>query len=67
VVEASVRPLYNGERTLLQIVEQLLPLDFELTHFVGALHSEATGAIVQVDALFERVRRGGEGLAPGIT
>jgi FkbM family methyltransferase len=56
VIESSFEPLYEGERTFLDLVQLLGEHGFDFVRPVGALRHPRTGEFLQVDALFCRGR-----------
>ena len=52
--ELSFRPLYDGERTFLEVVERIEAMGFQFERPVGALLHPSTGEYLQIDALFSR-------------
>jgi FkbM family methyltransferase len=54
VLEASFRPMYEGETLFLDLVRIMLSHSFRFSRPVGLLHDSSTGEILQMDALFER-------------
>jgi FkbM family methyltransferase len=57
VLEASFRPLYEGERTFLDILGMMRDRGFEFLRPVGWLHDPHSGEILQMDALFNKPAR----------
>lgn len=55
ILEASTRPMYDGERPIGDLLATMQSAGFALQAFVGRLEDPSTGAIVQVDPLFRRV------------
>jgi FkbM family methyltransferase len=56
LIEASFQPLYDGEWTFVEMVEQLDSRGFSFVRPVGFLKSPSTAEYLQVDALFTRAR-----------
>jgi len=56
LLEASFRPLYEGERTFMEIARTMEGHGFEFLRPVGWLADPQTGEVLQIDALFERVK-----------
>lgn len=54
ILEASMRPLYSGERTFLDLLRAMDARGFAFMRPVGQLAHPETGEILQVDALFKR-------------
>lgn len=54
LLEASFKPLYQGEPLFMDIVAQMRELGFEFLRPVGFLQSPQTGEFLQMDALFQR-------------
>lgn len=54
LLEASFRPLYEGERTFMEIARTLEKQGFEFVRPVGWLNDPRTGEVLQMDALFEK-------------
>jgi FkbM family methyltransferase len=54
VLEASFKPLYEGETLFLDLVRSMEACRFRFSRPVGSLSDPSTGEILQVDALFER-------------
>lgn len=54
VLEASFRPLYDGEQTFMAIVQMMEALGFEFLRPVAWLNDPRTGEVLQADALFAR-------------
>lgn len=54
VLEASFKPLYEGERLFVDIMNLMDELGFRFARPVGWLSDDRTGEILQIDALFER-------------
>ncbi len=56
VLEASLRPMYQGELCFTEILSLMMRNGFEFLRPVGWLADDRTGEIVQFDALFQRVK-----------
>jgi hypothetical protein len=54
VIEASLRPLYDGETLFGGLVDLLMACGFQFKTTVGRLHDPSNGELLQIDALFER-------------
>lgn len=54
ILEASFKPMYEGEMTFLDVISFMGRLDFELMRPVGWLSDAHTGEILQADLLFRR-------------
>lgn len=54
ILEASFKPLYEGERLFLEIVDIMADYGFEFRRPVGWLAEPKSGEILQMDALFVR-------------
>jgi len=55
VLEASFKPMYQGEVPFTEILEIMKQKDFEFLRPVGCLSHPKTGEILQIDALFHPV------------
>ncbi len=55
VLEASYAPMYNGEPSFLELVQNMSLRGFRFERPVGWLVAPATGEILQCDALFRRI------------
>jgi len=53
-LEASFRPLYEGESTFMEIARTMEKQGFEFLRPVAWLTDPQTGEVLQIDALFER-------------
>ncbi len=54
LLEASFRPLYEGESTFMEIARTMEKQGFEFLRPVAWLTDPQTGEVLQIDALFER-------------
>lgn len=54
VMEVSFRPMYEGEKPFLEMVQMMEGYDFRFERPVGWLSEPRTGEILQMDALFVR-------------
>ena len=54
VLEASLRPMYNGEVLFLDLVRLMAGYGFRFLRPVGWLADRKTDEVLQMDALFER-------------
>jgi FkbM family methyltransferase len=54
LLEASLRPLYEGERTFMDVARTMQDRGFEFLRPVGWLDDPNTGEMLQMDALFVR-------------
>lgn len=55
IAELSFLPLYEGERSFLEVLEILRVRGFRFERPVGALKHPATGEYLQIDSLFRRL------------
>lgn len=55
VLEASFKPMYDGELLFMETVKLMEEFGFVFRRPVGWLNDPATGEVIQMDALFERV------------
>jgi FkbM family methyltransferase len=61
VLEASFKPMYEGEMLFVEIVRLMEDMEFAFMRPVGMLTDPNTGEIIQMDALFRRNRKDGYG------
>jgi FkbM family methyltransferase len=54
IAEASLRPLYDGEWTFTELLDEMARCGFRFLRPVGHLADPATGEYLQLDALFSR-------------
>lgn len=54
VLEASFKPMYEGEMLFMDVVRQMEACGFSFLRPVGWLNDPNTGEIIQMDALFQR-------------
>lgn len=54
ILEASLKPLYQGEAVFLELQDQLKALGFAFKRPVGFLQHGTTDEVLQMDCLFER-------------
>ena len=54
ILESSFKPMYEGEKVFLSILDLMKSFDFEFVRPVGWLSNPETGEILQMDALFSR-------------
>jgi FkbM family methyltransferase len=54
VLEASFKPMYEGEQTFMEIVRMMESCGFRFERPVGWLSTQGTGEVLQMDALFVR-------------
>ncbi len=54
LLESSFRPLYDGEKTFIDILNMLSDRGFEFSRPVGWLEDPRNDEILQMDALFVR-------------
>jgi FkbM family methyltransferase len=57
IAELSFRPLYDGERPFLEVINDLEEKGFRFERPVGAFKNPSTGEFLQIDALFSRAPR----------
>jgi len=57
VLEASFKPMYEGEMLFMDIVRLMEGYGFSFLRPVGLLSDPRTGEIIQMDALFSRAKR----------
>ena len=55
ILEASFKPMYEGEILFLDLVQLMEEYGFRFSRPVGALQHPVTGEVLQIDALFEAV------------
>jgi FkbM family methyltransferase len=54
LLEASFRPMYEGERTFMEIARTMEEREFEFLRPIAWLNDPRTGEVLQADALFAR-------------
>jgi FkbM family methyltransferase len=64
VLEASFKPMYEGEALFLDLVRIMEGCGFRFCRPVGLLSDPATGEVLQIDALFERTGMASDARAP---